>query len=153
MKLNRAVAFLCGERMCRWACCWDGGGHWDELLAELAGESAQRSLLGLEHLGFVLLQAVLDVVDALDHDAPEQRSEVASERLVGDQAAATCCHAAVEAAQRDIFAARQAHRHHAEESSGTIAASLDRPVSLATLVAAGRKSGPGGEVLFGRGLP
>ena len=100
MNLNRAVAFLCSERMCRWARCWDGCGHWDELLAELAGESAQRSLLGLEHLGFVLLQAVLDVVDALDHDAPEQRSALTSERLVGDQAAATCCHANHRAVER-----------------------------------------------------
>src|SRR5450631_1397711 len=146
MNLNKAVGFSCGRGMSGYR---RGGGHWDKLLAKLAGEPAQRSLLCLEHLGFVLLQAVLDIVDALDHDAPEERGELASQRFVGDQAPATCGHASVEAAQGDVFATSQAQCHHAEEASGTIAASLDRPVSLATLVTAGSQSGPGREVLFG----
>ena len=126
--------------------------HWDrhrhELLTELPRESAQRSLLGLEHLGFVLLETELDVVHALDHDAPEQGGEFARQRDVGDEAAATRGHAPVEAAQGDVLAARQASRDHAEEPSGAVAAALGRTLALAALMAAGRQSHPGGEVFF-----
>src|ERR1700682_2953324 len=149
MNLNMAVGFSCsrgisGRRR--------GGGDWDKLRAKVAGEPAQRSLLCLEHLGFVLLQAVLDVVEALDHDAPEQHGELASQRFVGDQAAATCRHSTVEAAQGDVFASSQAHCHHAKEAPGTIAAALDRPMALAAFVTPWSKSGPRGEVLFGAPL-
>src|SRR4030095_14088581 len=90
----------------------------------------------------------LDIVHAVDHNAQEQGGELAGQRDVGDEAAATRRHAPVEAAQGDVLAARQASRDHAEEPPGAVAASLGRALALAALVAAGRESHPGSEVLF-----
>jgi hypothetical protein len=51
----------------------DGGWIGDDLLAELAGQSLQNTVLGFQYLRFVLSHACLDEVEAFDHHAPEER--------------------------------------------------------------------------------
>ena len=48
-----------------------------------AGESAQGSLLGFENFGFVVVESEFDVVQAFDHDAPEQGSKLAGQGDIG----------------------------------------------------------------------
>ena len=50
----------------------DGGWIGNDLLAELASESVQNAVLGLQDLGFVLSDTRLDEVEAFDHHAPEE---------------------------------------------------------------------------------
>src|SRR6202008_71453 len=57
---------------------------------------------------------------------------------------------AVETTQRDILAAYQALRHHAEQPSGPVAAAPDAFGAFATIVVARCQSGPGGKVFFSR---
>ena len=52
-----------------------GNGH--ELLPELLGQSFESTLFGLQDLSVVVGQALLDIVVALDHDAPVPGGEPA----------------------------------------------------------------------------
>src|SRR5580704_17477128 len=120
-----------------------------DLLAELASQSVQNAVLGFQDLHLILSHACLDEVEAFDHYAPEECGQFPRQGLVGDQAAAPCRHAAVKAAERDVFAARQATGHHTKNLPGSVAASFDRSLAFAALSASGSKPQPRGEVLFG----
>src|SRR5258705_7020901 len=101
--------------------CFSGyGSHRYKSLAKFFGESTQGALFGLEHAGLIMREPVFDVVDAFDHDAPEQDRELTRQSDVGDQACAAGSQAAVEATQGDVLAAGEGARHHAEEASGAI---------------------------------
>lgn len=60
-----------------------GDGH--ELLPEFFGQAFEGALFGLQDLGVVVGQALLDIVVALDHDAPIPSGEFASQRHGGDE--------------------------------------------------------------------
>ena len=111
---------------------WSGGlDDGDELLSEFLGETLECSLFGLKNLCFVVGNALLDEVVALDHDAPKPGGEFARQSHSRDQASASGAHAPIEAAQGDVFAAREALRHHAEQPASTIATALDATLALA----------------------
>ena len=127
-----------------------GLGNRDELLSEFLGQTFEGALLGLQYLVVVVSQALLDVRISLNHDTPEPGSELPGERHGGDESAAPCCHAPVEASQRDVFAAHQSARHQTEKASGPVTPALGPTLSLATIVIARRQSRPSSEVLLGR---
>ena len=114
----------------------------DELLTELFGETAEEALPGLEDLGFIVGETLFGIIDAFDHDAPEEDGELVRQGLVGDEAAATRGHPSVVATEGDVFAARQGASHHTEDLPGAVAASLDPGSALAALGAARREPEP-----------
>ena len=132
---------------------WDrsgGAGDGHELLPELLCQSVESALFGLQDLGVVVGQALLDVVVAFDHDAPVPGGEFASQRHGGDEPTAPGGHAPIKATQGDVFAAHQRLRHHAKELTRAIAPALGPSAfALAAVVAARGQSGPRGEVLLG----
>ena len=123
-----------------------GDGH--ELLAEFFGQSFERTLFGLQDLGVVVGQSLLDVVVALDHDAPVLGGEFTCEGHGGDEPAASGCHASIEAAEGDVVAAHQGLRHHAEQLARAIAPAFSVTFALAAVVVARSQAGPRGEVLW-----
>lgn len=52
----------------------DRGWIGNDLLSELASQSAQNAVLGFQDLGLVLSHTCLNEVEAFDHHAPEERS-------------------------------------------------------------------------------
>src|SRR6185436_2760462 len=100
------------------------------------GELAEEALPGLENLGLIVGEPLFDIIDAFDHDAPEEDGELVRQGLVGDQAAAARRHPSVIAAEGDVFAARQGAGHHTEDLPGAVAAALDRSSAFAALGAA-----------------
>src|SRR5215210_2884416 len=111
-----------------------GGRNGRDLYAELFSETMKRALLGLQDLGFVIVEPVLGETDAFDHDAPEERGELSCHSDIGDESSTARGDAPVETTEGDVLASCQRTSHHTEESAGTIAFALDRTLALAALM-------------------
>ena len=122
--------------------------HWNHLLSKLPGQALQGTLFGLQHLCLVVGQAMLDVIDSLDHDAPELGGQFACQGDVGHECAPSRRHPSVEPAQGNVLAARQGSGHDAEHSANAIALAFCRAFALAALSATRGKTGPSREVLL-----
>src|SRR5271169_7000503 len=74
---------------------WTSDGN--QLVAEFLGQTPEGALFGFTHFGLIAGQAMLDVIDALDHGAPEQDGQLSGQGDVGYEPAAPCRQAAIEA--------------------------------------------------------
>src|SRR5436309_8281686 len=51
----------------------------------LTGQFLEQSLFGLRHFLFILLEALLDVSDSVNHQTPEQFGQLARQRQIGNE--------------------------------------------------------------------
>lgn len=96
-----------------------------------ANEFAQDALFGFTDAGFVFLEAVLDVGDAVNHDLPEQRGEFACKRFIRHQATAPGLEPTVEPTERLVHGVGQAAGHRTEQPPGPIGVARFMAAALA----------------------
>src|SRR5947207_13419928 len=94
---------------------------WYQLQPMLARELAEYALLAERGAHLVLLQTALDVLNAMDHHAPEHCRQLARQCLVGDQAAAARLEPSVRAAQGGVHAIAHTASHVTEQPPHAVA--------------------------------
>src|SRR5579862_7605385 len=126
----------------------DSGGFGLEQHIVFAGEFVEETLFGLRDFFFVLFESLLDVRPAVNHQAPEQLGQFASQGQIGDQTTTPPLESPVKAAQGFIDGASDTSGDHAEQSSSPVAATLLAASAFTTLTAPGCQTQPTREVLF-----
>src|SRR5205809_5160128 len=111
-------------------------------------EFLEQTLFSLSHFLFIFLESFFDVIDPVNHQAPEQFGQFARQRQIGHQPAPPTFEPPVEATQGFVHTATHAARNHAKQAPCSIARTSLAASALAALAATRRQPQPASEVLF-----